>query len=247
MKSLLVIKGLFLGILLALISILGCTTALYTVYPKQDVRRSYEIGAEKTASTGSPFIMIGDLYLRPAYRPRFTFQPPNPGVRKAPEINPSQIWIVRGRRSDGKLNIIYPEWSGQLSLDIFEDGTISESPWKNSTPSGDITMAQSPNWNLPDKRLFEKIPDIPDERSGLNNFKAELIYNGISKNTIKISYREFIKDMARPAFYQELNYDLDQSNIIQFKTLKIRVLHADNSEIKFIIIDDGGLPWLPKN
>ncbi|HAX99587.1 MAG TPA: hypothetical protein DCY12_12060 [Candidatus Atribacteria bacterium] len=63
--------------------------------------------------------------------------------------------------------------------------------------------------------------------------------------------RAFLTDpkktcLARPAFYQELTYDLDQSGIIQFKSLKIRVLHADNSKIKFIVVDDGGLPWMPK-
>jgi len=110
-----------------------------------------------------------------------------------------------------------------LGLDIFEDGTITLSPWKNIS-RGDITMVQAETWKLPEKRLFEKIPDVPDDRPDMDNFKAELIYNGISRNTIKISYREFIKDMARPAFYQELNYDLDQSNLIQFRTLKIKVL-----------------------
>jgi hypothetical protein len=248
MKSLLIIKSLFLGILLlALIFAFGCTISLYSVYPKPDIKKSYEIGRENTVNTGSPFITIGNIYMRPAYRPRYAFQPPNPGVRNAPEINPSQIWIVRGVRRDGKINIIYPEWSTHISLDIFEDGTISESPWKNTSASGDITMAQTPEWKLPDKRLFEKIPGTPDDSPYLDNFKAELIYTGISKKTIKISYREFIKDMARPAFYQELNYDLDQSDIIQFRSLKIRVIYADNSGIKFIVVDDGGLPWIPKN
>lgn len=54
--------------------------------------------------------------------------------------------------------------------------------------------------------------------------RQELIYNGISKNTIRITYREYIKDMARPAFFQDLTYDLDQSSIIQFRSIKIQVI-----------------------
>lgn len=45
--------------------------------------------------------------------------------------------------------------------------------------------------------LFKPV-DMPLKGS----FKQELIYNGKSKDTIKINHREFKDDMARPAFYQ---------------------------------------------
>jgi len=51
--------------------------------------------------------------------------------------------------------------------------------------------------------------------------------------------------MARPAFFQDLKYDLSEGNDIKFKSLKIKVLEATNSKISFQVIDDGGLPWVP--
>ena len=41
-------------------------------------------------------------------------------------------------------------------------------------------------------------------------------------------------------------YELTDSKIIMFRTIKIKVLEATNSYISFIVEDDGGLPWMPK-
>lgn len=69
-----------------------------------------------------------------------------------------------------------------------------------------------------------------------NCFKQELVYNGKSSNIIKIIYREFSNDLARPAFTQELNYDLNDGNIISFKGCKIEVIEAKNTGIEYKIL-----------
>ena len=69
--------------------------------------------------------------------------------------------------------------------------------------------------------------------------KGELIYNGVSKNTLKVSFREYSMDMKKPNFFQDLIYDLDQDKVIQFRSIRIKVLDANNSTIKFIPIDWG--------
>lgn len=66
-------------------------------------------------------------------------------------------------------------------------------------------------------------------------FKKEFIYNGKSNNTLKFVYREFVQDWARPAFTQELQYDLNESNIIGFKGLRIEVLKSTNTTIEYKI------------
>jgi hypothetical protein len=67
------------------------------------------------------------------------------------------------------------------------------------------------------------------------SFKQELLYNGKSQTTIKLSYREFNDDFARAAFTQELSYDLSEGSTIGFRGMKIDVIEATNSAIKFII------------
>ena len=78
---------------------------------------------------------------------------------------------------------------------------------------------------------------------------GELIYMGISKNTIKVAYREFLHDMARPALYQDLNYDLDKSDIIQFRGVTIKIIEANNTFIRFIALKqtEDILPMLMEN
>jgi hypothetical protein len=69
-------------------------------------------------------------------------------------------------------------------------------------------------------------------------FKREIIYQGTSKGVVKISFREFANDMARPAFSQDISYDLDPdgTTMIVFKGLKIQVLKASGAEIQYIVL-----------
>lgn len=67
-------------------------------------------------------------------------------------------------------------------------------------------------------------------------FKKELVYNGRSGDEIKIIYREFVNNMARPAFTQNLSYDLSEGDIISFRGCKIKVINAKNTGIEFVIL-----------
>lgn len=69
-------------------------------------------------------------------------------------------------------------------------------------------------------------------------YKKVFIYNGKAGNIVKFSYREFINDMARPAFTQELQYDLSESKIIGFKGLRIEILNTSNIEIEYKVISE---------
>lgn len=74
--------------------------------------------------------------------------------------------------------------------------------------------------------------------AALPAFKQEFIYNGRYENNLKFVYREYVNDIARPAFTQEVQYDLSQQNIIGFKSLKMEVLKATNTSIEFRLISN---------
>lgn len=80
------------------------------------------------------------------------------------------------------------------------------------------------------KKGSDKI--IPHRES----FAKELIYTGITKNTISILYREFSNDLIRPAFTQELKYDLSEGAVIGFKGARFQVIKATNTEIKYKVL-----------
>ncbi|MGL6100225.1 MAG: hypothetical protein ACRCZ9_13060 [Fusobacteriaceae bacterium] len=69
--------------------------------------------------------------------------------------------------------------------------------------------------------------------------RYEIIYNGISGDTIKFSYLEFTADnLARSAFYQELNYN-KKDKTIRFKKIEIEILKLTNNEITYKVVKDG--------
>lgn len=71
------------------------------------------------------------------------------------------------------------------------------------------------------------------ERWGEESFKRELVYGGTSDNTVTVLYREFSDNIARPAFSQELKYDLSKGDVIGFRGARFQVLKVTNTSIKF--------------
>lgn len=89
---------------------------------------------------------------------------------------------------------------------------------------------------------FKLAPD--GEKWEADSFKRELVYSGISQNTLSILYREFMFTFtksgggytARPAFSQELKYDLSQGNTIGYKGARFQVIKATNTGIKYEVL-----------
>lgn len=69
-----------------------------------------------------------------------------------------------------------------------------------------------------------------------NNFQQTLLYNGKVGNKINIAYREFSSDLARPAFNNDVEYDLSESNQIGYKGALLEVIEANNQMIKYKVI-----------
>lgn len=67
-------------------------------------------------------------------------------------------------------------------------------------------------------------------------FKKELVYNGKVGNNMKFIYREYIENLARPSFTQEMQYDLSESNIIGFKGARLEVEKATNTNITYKVL-----------
>jgi len=66
-----------------------------------------------------------------------------------------------------------------------------------------------------------------------DSFQQTLIYSGKVGNKINIGYREFSGSIARPAFNNNVEYDLSESKIIGYKGAQIEVLEATNQYIKY--------------
>ena len=80
---------------------------------------------------------------------------------------------------------------------------------------------------------FEKKNWVTSNSKG---FQQTLLYNGKVGNKINIAYREFSSDLARPAFNNNVEYDLSQSKQIGYKGALLEVIDADNQMIKYKVI-----------
>lgn len=69
------------------------------------------------------------------------------------------------------------------------------------------------------------------------DFHVDVLYQGISRGEVKISYREFKGGVARPAFTQDVAYELDTdgSGMIAFKGMRIKVLKATREHVTYIV------------
>lgn len=80
------------------------------------------------------------------------------------------------------------------------------------------------------KFKYETVEEV-SATGGFTNF--ELVYSGVSNNVLRLKYREYSpEDLARPAFFQDLTYSMDEDRIF-FKEIEIEVLEANNRGIRY--------------
>jgi hypothetical protein len=66
--------------------------------------------------------------------------------------------------------------------------------------------------------------------------RREILYSGGSKGAITLQYREYVNNTARPAFSQELSYDLADGNEIGFKGARIRIIKVSNTGVRYVVL-----------
>lgn len=85
--------------------------------------------------------------------------------------------------------------------------------------------------------------DIPPAEYRLTNqtildgFKYELIYQGVNNGVVRIAYREFTENLARPAFSQDLTYTVAAggNTPARFRDVEMVIHAADNTRIEYTV------------
>lgn len=68
-----------------------------------------------------------------------------------------------------------------------------------------------------------------------NSVQQTLIYSGRIGSRIRFGYREFSNNLARPAFSNDVEYDLLESKVVAYKGAMIEIIEATNQYIKYIV------------
>ncbi|GGX33117.1 hypothetical protein GCM10007242_45250 [Pigmentiphaga litoralis] len=71
-----------------------------------------------------------------------------------------------------------------------------------------------------------------------NSFQQTLIYSGRIGNKINVGYREFSSSAARPAFNNDVEYDLSSSKTIGYKGALLEIMDATNSSVTYKVLSN---------
>ena len=88
--------------------------------------------------------------------------------------------------------------------------------------------------NLVPKVPYSKVEQIIPRADGK---KSEILYQGYSSKTLRVAYREYVNDLARPSYFQDVTYEVSAfPTELSFKNLRIEVLDAGNTGITYRVI-----------
>ena len=221
-----------------LVATAGCAPVIQTVPAEVHMQKNYDGGADLNAAVGDPVVSIEDVATRPAWEAIQTFTSPRFGIGGTVlSVGEGDRFTVVARGQDEADLWLEPEGSEGATafISITESGHVARG-WVTVS----VDALDDGEW--PAGRVFS-----PSDRPSVvaSRFKAELIYGGTRNNVVRMTYREFADNFARPAFTQDLEFDLGETDVITFRSIRIQVLEAGNQGIRYRVLDDGGLPWWP--
>ncbi len=196
------------------------------------------LGKTLTKNLGDPMVVEEKIIFYYTLVATRDFQPPEQfGAPPYPSIKAGMILKPYGKLDNG--DILYTEKTLRLEKNRLKYCIVVNS---RNEAYGDAACAIGLV-----RKWEENSADLLERRRvhKAGSFKRELIYNGRSRDVIKVIYREFGYDMIRPAYTQELNYDLSASKEIGFKGMRLEILEANNSFIKFIVLSPMSAPLQP--
>lgn len=237
-----------IALVVLLITLTSCTTLTHSRLLQRDFS---PIGAQQrrlalpvlnqqsTAQVGDSMISGGTLYLRPAIRLRESVT--HTGVSRGPYsiYLPAGVYYAAGRSLKPPIQGTFYQAQTRLRFRAEGNFTVKGGVF---VPAGD-GMTPYIYWHATDTGvpLIDPEPALEFEETTHeewqpDSLRRELVYNGRSGDTIKLLYREFSDDMMRPAFTQEVAYDLEQGETIGFKGTRFRVYEANNVEIVYTVL-----------
>lgn len=123
--------------------------------------------------------------------------------------------------------------SGNIQKDAIADPAQAVAVYAESNKICVISVFNTQSCTSSD--AFEQTHHAATSR---NDNQQTLIYSGRVGNKINIGYREFSSDFARPAFNNDVEYDLSESMVVGYKGATIEVIEATNRNIKYRVISN---------
>lgn len=220
----------------AVMMVAGCATSTRPVASRVETIDRPALNEIATANLGDSLLTRGIVFWRQAIR---TSGPSQINVGLGNTLTaPQGTYVLRAE--DDKARYFTggpPILSGGnvlVAAGGFPDGGICVARGADTIVGVFMTQGICGDKNLA-AASFQSVT-VPDDTVA-NIWRKELIYNGRSGDTIKVIYREYTSgDLARPAFTQELQYDLSQQTEIGFREARLQVESATNTVIRYRVL-----------
>ena len=210
-----------------LLSLISCGTTKQAVEPIKEVYEDVELNKSYKVDIGQPLVTTGVLKYLPAIKIN-TLKPFKFRMKPFPygenDILPL-IFEDNNRDYYGLKDERYATFKG-ISI-TKRDSIIQAFEYV-------LDGLNTTNFTYVEDFTFDytKTPDADCS----DCFKQEFVYNGKNGNNLKFLYREYVNNMMRASFNQEINYNLDEGNIVGFKGLRIEVIETSNTSITYKVI-----------
>lgn len=206
----------------------GCATPSYEYTPNVMNISRPPLGSVSTIGVGEQMLEQGQFIERAALQLDREIKI---GALGAYTFTPGHFVKVGGTGSTGFYNVSSNRGSGRVEKSILADPFQVIEYNKDTRQICGVTVFNLKSCvNVPDARLITV--NAVDDRA----FQQTLIYSGRVGNKINIGYREFSGDVARPAFNNDVEYDLSESKFIGYRGAELEVIEATNRSITYRVI-----------
>ena len=209
----------------------GCATPKSSIAPNLRIVDIPPLGEVRTSELGDTLVEKGKVYTYDAVRLSNTVSAGDgvllkkltlePGVLKASMRDDERIYYVTDKLAVYDALLGTQMQVGGLAISLKDEKDIKF----NLNGHAVLTPKPAP--------ILSKTQVADVDRP---SFRQELIYNGRSADTLKFLYREYSSDLLRAPFSQEVQYDLKDGMTIGFKGVRIEVVEASNTKIKFRVL-----------
>jgi len=217
-------------IIIALALLTGCAAPTYNYFPTSVEISEPSIDSVNTAYVGDPMVRQGKFTEHDAILLKIKTQV---GVIDTYTFEPG-YYTKKGDSADGSFGFYRPSTyggGGSVSRGLLADPFKVVQAYHNQQKFCAVSIYNSLICTSTTSYSVTK-----QQASTADAFQQTLIYSGRIGNKINLSYREFSGNLARPAFNNDVEYDMNQSMIVGYKGARIEILEATNEYIKYKVL-----------
>jgi len=207
-----------IAFLLLVVTAAGCRNAPMQVPVTYSQKTFPEVGTQATVGVGDRLITQGEGRSLPTI------------VLDADQII-GKMTVLKGRYPQSLQNSEYATFRN-VAMKKSIDGVVQkEDLFLFEKDKGSQTLCVSRSSCADVTYTIDK-----DTSYSASTLQQTLLYNGKIGNRITLSYREFSDDKARPAFTNEVVYDLSESKILGYKGARLEVVSASNTQLVYKVL-----------